>query len=293
MSFRLNDVAFLAAVSGPPSTLLLDLYPNAAAAYSLRQLRTGVTNVVRVRRSSDNTEQDFTATQVTNGTLTTFCGAGNGFVTTWYDQSGNGRNATQTTTANQPQIVSSGSLLTDNSKPCLQFNGSSTSLDANALASVFSGTGVFLSAATVYKTLQASPAGVVTAWGFGSSSSQNPLRLLGQQISSAAARLDERDDATVGIALNTTGGTITSQALGWINSNTTTQVLRINGTQVGTTTGANGAIALDQFSIGCLFRLTKSNFWSGNIQEIVLYQSNQTSNATAIESNINAHYAIY
>ena len=293
MFFGLNDVAFLAAVSGPPSTLLLDLYPNAVAAYSLRQLRTGVTNVVRVRRSSDNTEQDFTATQVTNGTLTTFCGAGNGFVRTWYDQSGNGRNATQANTANQPQIVSSGSLLTDNTKPCLQFNGSSTSLDANSLASVFSGTGLLLSAATVYKSLQASPAGIVTAWGFGSSSNQNPLRWFGQQISSAAARFDERDDATVGVALNTAGGTITSQALGWINSNTTTQVLRINGTQVGTTTEANGAITLNQFSIGCLFRLTKSNFWSGNIQEIVLYQSNQTSNATAIESNINAHYAIY
>jgi len=49
--------------------------------------------------------------------LTNFCGSGNGFVTTWYDQSGNARNATQTTAANQPQIVSSGSLLTLNSKP--------------------------------------------------------------------------------------------------------------------------------------------------------------------------------
>jgi hypothetical protein len=293
MFFGLNDVAFLAAVSGPPSTPLLDLYPNAAAAYSLRQLRTGVTNVVRVRRSSDNTESDFTATQVSDGTLTTFCGAGNGFVRTWYDQSGNGRHAVQTTTADQPQIVSSGTLLTDNTKPCLQFNGSSTSLDANALGSVFSGTGVFLSAATVCKSLQASPAGVAVAWGFGSSSSINPLRWFGQQISSAVARFDERDNATFQVALNTTGGTITSQALGWINSNTTTQVLRINGTQVGNATGANGAITLDQFSIGCLFRLTKSSFWSGNIQEIVLYQSNQTSNATAIESNINAHYAIY
>jgi hypothetical protein len=277
----------------PPSPYLIDTFAGAAAAYSLRQLRTGNTNVVRVRRSGDNTEQDFTASQVTDGTLTTFCGAGNGFVTTWYDQSGNGRNATQTTTANQPQIVSSGSLLTDNSKPCLQFNGSSTSLDANALASVFSGTGVFLSAATVYKSLQASPASIAIAWGFGISSSTNSLRWLGQQIPSAAARFDERDDASAGVALNTTGGTITSQALGWINSNTTTQVLRVNGTQVGTTTGANGAITLNQFSIGCLFRSTKSNFWNGNIQEIVLYQSNQTSNATAIESNINAHYAIY
>jgi hypothetical protein len=249
--------------SGPASLGLLDQYGGAAAAYSLRNLSIYNTSpVVRVRRSSDSTEADFTAAQISDGSLASWVGAGNnGFVTTWYDQSGNGRHATQTTTANQPQIVSSGSLLTDNSKPCLQFNGSSTSLDANALASVFSGTGVFLSAATVYKSLQASPAGVVTAWSFGSSIVQNPLRWLGQQISSVAARFDERDDASGGVALNTTGGTITSQALGWINSNTTTQVLRVNGTQVGTASGANGAITLNQFSIGCLFRSTKRNFW--------------------------------
>lgn len=260
---------------------LLDAFPGAAAAYSLRNLSWAYGGpVVRVRRDNDNAEQNFTATEVSDGTLAAWVGAGNnGFVRTWYDQSGNGTNATQATAGNQPQIVSSGSLLTDNSKPCLQFNGSSTSLDANALASVFSGAGVFLSAATV--------------WGFGSSSNQNPLRWLGQEASSPAARFDERDDATIGIALNVTGGIITSQALAWINSNTTTQTLRVNGSQVGSTTGANGTITLNQFSIGCLFRSTKNIFWDGTIQEIILYRSNQTSNATAIESNVNAHYSIF
>jgi hypothetical protein len=58
---------------------LIDAYPGATSAYSLRNLSwTYGGPVVRVRRSSDNTEQDFTATQVTDGTLTTFCGAGNG-----------------------------------------------------------------------------------------------------------------------------------------------------------------------------------------------------------------------
>ena len=85
---------------------LLDAYGGAAAAYSLRRLSANYTgSVVRVRRSSDNTEQDFTATQVTDGTLTTFCGAGDGFVQTWYDQSRNGRAASMTTTTLQPQIV--------------------------------------------------------------------------------------------------------------------------------------------------------------------------------------------
>jgi hypothetical protein len=37
----------------------------------------------------------------------------NGFVETWYDQSGNGRHAEQATNDDQPQIVSNGSLLAD------------------------------------------------------------------------------------------------------------------------------------------------------------------------------------
>jgi hypothetical protein len=53
-------------------------------------------------------------------------GAGNGFVRTWYDQSGNGRDATQATQANQPRIVNSGSVLTQNGKPAVFFNSSPT-----------------------------------------------------------------------------------------------------------------------------------------------------------------------
>ena len=66
---------------------LLDTYTGAAAAYSLRNLSSSTTNVVRVRRSSNDDEQDFTASEVSGGALATFVGAGNdGFVTTWYDQ---------------------------------------------------------------------------------------------------------------------------------------------------------------------------------------------------------------
>jgi hypothetical protein len=109
---------------------LLDLYPNAAAAYSVRKLSSTYTgSAIRVRRT-DLAESDigFTAAGNLDTTaLLAFTGTGaldNGFITTWYDQSGNARNATQTTAINQPQIVSSGSVLTTNSKPTLKFDGS-------------------------------------------------------------------------------------------------------------------------------------------------------------------------
>jgi hypothetical protein len=98
----------------PP--LLLDLFPNASVAYSLRKLRTAYSgSAIRVRRSSDNTEQNigFVGNNLDTASLLAFCGAGNGFVTTWYDQSGNANNATQATASQQCQIVSSGSVLTN------------------------------------------------------------------------------------------------------------------------------------------------------------------------------------
>jgi hypothetical protein len=95
-----------------------------AYAYSLRLLNTDYTgNSIRVRRSSDNAEQDigFTADgELDTSALLTFVGAGNGFVTTWYDQSGNGYNATQTIASAQPRIVNAGVVETTSAgKPTL------------------------------------------------------------------------------------------------------------------------------------------------------------------------------
>ena len=81
--------------SNPVTPLLLDTYPSAAVAYSLRKLRTDYSgNAIRVRRSSDNAEQDFgfSGNDLDTASLLTFCGACNGFITTWYDQSGNANN---------------------------------------------------------------------------------------------------------------------------------------------------------------------------------------------------------
>ena len=115
--------------STAPPSLLLDVYPGAAAAYSLRKLRTAYTgSAIRVRRSSDNTETDigFVSNQLDTAAITTFVGAGNGFVTTWYDQSGNVNNTIQTTSGNQPLIVLAGTLYTLNGKPSVYWDNVSS-----------------------------------------------------------------------------------------------------------------------------------------------------------------------
>jgi len=112
----------------PPASPILDTL-SAAAAYSLRLLRTAYAgSCIRVRRSSDNTEQNI---GFVNGVLNTvallaFVGAGDGFVVTWYDQLGNVRNATQATAANQPRIVNAGVLDVQNTKPTSFFNGTNS-----------------------------------------------------------------------------------------------------------------------------------------------------------------------
>jgi hypothetical protein len=111
--------------AGIPST-------SAAAAYSTRLLRTSYNgSCLKVRRSSDNAEAnvafDGSTNSVTANSTVTITAAGSSglainatmsfatfyastscFVTTWYDQSGNSRNAVQTTASAQPRIVNAG-----------------------------------------------------------------------------------------------------------------------------------------------------------------------------------------
>lgn len=122
------------------STLPAEHGSGATASYSLRLVDSTYTgDAIRVRRSSDNTEQDigFVDGELDTSTLETFCSGTNGFVTTWYDQSGS-NNATQATAGSQPQIVSSGTTIKENGKPALSvtegdsMNISSLTLENNA-----------------------------------------------------------------------------------------------------------------------------------------------------------------
>lgn len=101
--------------------LPLDFLPFAAAGFALRRIRWDyIGAAIRVRRSSDNADQDigFTAAgDLDTVALLAFVGSGSGFVSVWYDQSGNARNATQTTAANQPRIVNAGVVETLNGRP--------------------------------------------------------------------------------------------------------------------------------------------------------------------------------
>ena len=119
------------------STSLLQDYANAQAAYSLRKLDSSYTgNAITVRNSSGSSlDIGFDS----NGDLDTAAilshvGKGNGLVSKWYDQSGNGYHLSQITTLLMPIIASSGVIQTVNGLPAVKFSGDildSTSVQIN------------------------------------------------------------------------------------------------------------------------------------------------------------------
>lgn len=80
------------------------------AVLSLKKLISTATKSIRVRRSSDNAEQDigFSRNELDVAALRAFVGSSSAYVTTVYDQTSNGEDALQTTTASQPRIVNAG-----------------------------------------------------------------------------------------------------------------------------------------------------------------------------------------
>jgi len=118
----------------------LDRFPLPFSQFGLRRLNSAYSGAaVNVRRSSDNATRDigFYGDLLDIVALLNFCGAGNGFVVTWYDQSGYGRHYTQATTGAQPTIVSSGALVTMNNQAAMSFNGTTQFLGGNTAALSF------------------------------------------------------------------------------------------------------------------------------------------------------------
>ncbi|WP_371345286.1 arabinofuranosidase catalytic domain-containing protein [Ancylobacter sp. IITR112] len=114
----------------PAARPVLDAFAGTLyAAYGLTRLLTAQTGPgVRVRRSSDGAEADIGFTPLgalDSAALLAFAGTASAYAVIWYDQSGNGRHATQSVTAAQPRLVNAGALDTGpNGRPVLAFSGS-------------------------------------------------------------------------------------------------------------------------------------------------------------------------
>jgi len=280
-----------------------DFFEPPTAGYALRKLNPSAINCIRVRRSNDNAEQDIgfinskPNAPLNTGQLMQFVGANDGFVVTWYDQSGLNRDATQTTGANQPQIVNSGILITENGLPTIEFNGTSHNLQiANFQTAAYVHVNLF----SVLRYTGTSGDSIVFAKFLGSgnqrsfriqifdnvwdtritangtttiirySSSNNPPS--GQQIYTNINDLSQSTNADriefYRNGINTTKTAVsTNNITSAFNSNTTFEIGSLNQGQL--------------------------NLFVGNMQEIIFYDTAKASQRIAIETNQNNYYNVF
>jgi hypothetical protein len=189
-----------------------------------------------------------------------------GFVETWYDQSGNGNDATQTVAASQPKIVDAGTYLGE-----IDFDGSDDHLDF---------TGIATTDVSVFSVVDLD----VT---------NSQERILSAQ--SGFSQGFAINNATTGF-FRGGGGTASTPALNTtFSTNTPTLYSLIRASGTGTFSTNNTASAsftnTDVFTPASIAGVVSP--MDGSAKEIILYDSDQSANRTAIEANINNHYSIY
>jgi hypothetical protein len=254
-------------------------YDGLAAAYSLRKVSASYSgDAIEVRRDWDNESGSFGFDA--NGDLDTVslltfvtgsAGTGSGFVQTWYDQSGNGRHATQTTASSQPLIVSSGLLVTSSvGKPAMKFD-STDELNLSEINLTGSDYSFFLA---YQKSNNNSNAILFVDGTYNAYYDLSPSNL--QSFGN--------DYITI-----TTGGFPTSSLMliGGIFDRGVNSYIYRNSTLLG-----SGSASTNNQKISRLFPSSFAHADSLS-SEILIYNNDQSSNRPLIENNINNYYNIY
>lgn len=278
-------------LTSQPSTFtgLLDTYGGAAAAYSLRKLSSTYTgDAIRVRESGGDTEADIGFDD--NGDLDTtallaHCGANDGYVTTWYDQSGNGVNVSNSNATQQPTIVNSGALATQNGKPAIDWGFQQSTILLRTSSATVVGDTNGMSAFSV--SWQDSDSATSAAPIFDSYDNSDRIIYTG---------VDSSVDLYAGVHGNDpilspnilSNYTLLSQT----STSSGDGEIYLNGSLIGSDSAYTGDARL--ITIGTTRTgIGQANTHSGNIQEVIFYANDNVSNRESIESNINNYYSIW
>ena len=253
----------------------------AEAAYSTRQLRRDQTDCMVIRRASDSTTTTIgfdTEGNIDETAIETFCTGTTCTVSSWLDQSGNGNDATQATAANQPTIYTGGQLVKEGGRLSLEFN-TSWLLSASEIMNAYP-----LTAFSIVKFTSVSGG----RWyldqsgtygpGFKNSSSGDGLRVF-------------YNYGSYGF-LDTTTSVLNKQILSTASLVSSNQTLYVDGVSVATESTAFSGSGLSgvDFAIGTDTSNTTSRAFTGEIQEIVIYTSDKSSDRTSIEGNISVYF---
>ncbi len=291
----------------PSFTGILDTYSGATAAYSLRLLRSGYSgSAIRVRRAYDNAEQDigFRNNELDTSALADFSLDSDCFITTWYEQSGasGAANMTQSTASKQPKIYDSAtsSVVLENGKPTIDFdytykqhfsasptNWSSIVDDTNHTISMVYNLNQYDSPrSTIYNITgdEVSNAKGDTHIGMART---NQLRITFYNREQLSYTKSAGFNQSTGGAQNDVQYLVTS-----IYDSTELNSFANSTIEDNNTAPGEGGINANKFSIGCHSNGI-ANPMDGNLQEFIIWNVDQTSNRSGIETNINDFYSIY
>ena len=245
-------------------------------AFSVRKVNESYSgSCMRVRRSTDNAEQDigFVNGDLDTSAISTFCGANIGYVVKWYDQSGNNNDKFNSTGGNQPIIYNNGFTLR-NGKPYISASPTQ-----------------YLYLASSYSQLNNEDYTFFMTYEKSSTGTQALL----VDVNNRYSWLDYGNSQWI---INQDGITISSQYLVntlYLNNtisdaDTGTEIFR-NGTSIGTR-GANRVIVNNDGGIRYLpyfaFRTATILF-----SEFIWYKEDKTASASTMRDNINNYYNIY
>ena len=261
------------------AAFLLDTYTGAAAGYSVRRIASSATNLMRIREDSGDTETDIGYDS--NGDLdlaaiASHCGTANGFVVSWVDQSGNGNDADQSTTTSQPKIYdgTTQAVVTENNEPALDFDGTNA-LNISVTGTVTNFTAFFVRGFATYpNTFQN---------GF-----HYKARGIGyNQSGGSGYKIAHLINGTAAVQRADSYPTTTGQSLDYflnqseLYRNSAAQTLQSGTGYTANTTSVIGG-----------WKESSQNI-TATIQELIIYESDESSNRTGIETNINSEYLIY
>jgi len=202
-----------------------------------------------------------------------------GFVTQWYDQSGNNNHATQGTDASQPKIVDAGSLVSGG----LDFDGVDDGLATSG--QVLTSSSFYAASVMQHATGTSIPAGQNV---FGQYQVNTPGRFqLSANNLNQYSFFANAADSISGFAVGAFG---TSRTLISVNGDGSNAEIWRDGTSKATDTYSGFTPANVNFTIG--IDASGDREFNGKIAEVIIYPSDQSANRVAIESNIASHYSI-
>ena len=220
-----------------------------------------------------------------SGTPALFSGQGfDGHVTTWYDQGGT-NHAAQATASSQPKIVDGGVLVTEGGLPALDFDGSNDSLRYSG--DLFGANTAAMFIVNSFDVATATKRELI-AGGQDTSGTRYDFVIV-RQSSGAMQPYIEGSGFSGGISTYETNAHLYSLTH---NGGTSTGSFGRDGVTTSTLSSSASVTSATDFVIGTDIS-SPSDSLNGQIQEIVVFNTDQSTNRTGIEKNINDTYTIY